>query len=342
MISKNRSADPETESDPFEERSLCSFYRHFHLLGCRVRFESNSAELIQLVDAAYAGLPRHALKASQPEVRVKLIHSPTPSATRRSEPPPLEMYSAAGLLGGATARSDFMLVSQRDRSAIVKISQKMLQSPYHTRYELIEFAVFTLVCRVQHMVPLHSACVSIRGRAVLLLGPSGAGKSTVALHCLMQGMDFVSEDSVFVVPNKLLVTGVPNFLHIRVDSLSWLAATPEVAALRKSPIITRRSGVKKLEIDLRGKTFRLAPRAPAISAVVFLSPKNSNANSLLDTMSSSELINRLERTQAYSAAQPEWRAFSKAVAKVPAYELFRGRHPLDAVESLRSLLKKAR
>ena len=104
----------------------------------------------------------------------------------------------------------------------------MLRFPYHTRYELIEFAVFTLASRVQGLVPLHGACVGRAGSGVLLLGPSGAGKSTVTLQCLIEGLGFLAEDSVFVVPDTLLATGVSNFLHVRADSLRWIAQRSSV------------------------------------------------------------------------------------------------------------------
>jgi hypothetical protein len=58
----------------------------------------------------------------------------------------------------------------------------MLRFPYHARYELIEFAVFTLAARAQGLVPLHAACVGEEGRGLLLMGESGAGKSTASLH----------------------------------------------------------------------------------------------------------------------------------------------------------------
>jgi len=98
----------------------------------------------------------------------------------------------------------------------------MRRFPYHTRYELIEFAVFTLAARVQSLVSLHAACVGHGGRGVLLLGPSGSGKSTVALQCLLQGLDFVAEDSVFVETGSMLTTGIANFMHVRSDSLRWV------------------------------------------------------------------------------------------------------------------------
>ena len=91
------------------------------------------------------------------------------------------------------------------------VTPRMLRFPYHTRYELIEFAVFTLAARVQRLVALHGACVGRAGRGVLLLGPSGAGKSTVTLQCLIEGLGILSEDSVFVTPDTLLATGVSNF-----------------------------------------------------------------------------------------------------------------------------------
>ena len=54
------------------------------------------------------------------------------------------------------------------------------------RYEMLEFAVFTLASRVQGVVPLHAACIGRRGRGLLLMGDSGAGKSTAALLGLAQ------------------------------------------------------------------------------------------------------------------------------------------------------------
>ncbi len=54
------------------------------------------------------------------------------------------MISGAGFLGGATHGSNFVVLSPQERSALVGISPQMLRFPYHTRYELIEFAVFTL------------------------------------------------------------------------------------------------------------------------------------------------------------------------------------------------------
>jgi hypothetical protein len=170
------------------------------------------------------------------------------------------------------------------------------------------------------------------------MGPSGAGKSTVTLHCLLQGFDFLSEDSVFVTPDTMLATGIANFLHVRSDSLRWLERTRDVAAIRKSPVIRRRSGVRKFEVNLRRGDYRLAPSPLKVAAVVFLSAQNAGARPLLKPLSKSGLLARLAATQGYAANQPEWNTFSKSVSKLDAFELRRGHHPLEAVEALRSLL----
>jgi hypothetical protein len=252
------------------------------------------------------------------------------------------MLSTAGFLGGATDSSDFVVVSPRERAALVVVSPKMVRFPYHTRYELIEFAVFTLAARTQGLVPLHAACVGRGGHGVLLMGSSGAGKSTVALQCLLQGLDFLSEDAVFVAPDTLRATGIANFLHVRADSLRWIERDSDAAPIRNSPVIRRRSGVKKFELDLRHGGYRLAASPLRIGAVVFLSAQKSHDGPLLRPLLKSTLLARLTSAQSYAASQPEWATFAGRLSELGGFELRRGRHPLEAVEALQSILTRRR
>jgi len=338
---------PDLLSDPFGERSPTLAGKPLQLLGGRFRFDSNSPALLRLVDSAYAGLPPHRLSAAVPDFRVRLVLTAPlkgyeSAGGRHSfsgwQPPPLAMLQGAGLLGGATVSSNVVVLSPREGAALVVVSPQMLRFPYHTRYELIEFAVFTLAARAQRLIPLHAACIGQGGRGILLMGASGAGKSTVSLHCLLDGLDFLSEDSVFVAPEKMLATGIANFLHVRADSLRWLGRSREAAAIRKSPVIRRRSGVKKFEVDLRSARFQLAKSPLKIVAVVFLSSQSADARPLLKSLSKSALLAKLAAAQAYGANQPQWRAFSRNASRLDAFEMRRGGHPLEAVEALRSLL----
>jgi hypothetical protein len=338
-MSRNPIVLPDVLEDPFGERSATLVRRRAAILGARFTFESASPELMRLVDLAYAGLPRHRLTARPPRLRVGLLLGPEARVRRRRcEPPSLDMVSGAGHLGGATAGSNFVMVSAEARAAVVAVSASMLRFPYHTRYELIEFAVFTLAARAQGLVSLHAACIAAAGRGILLMGASGSGKSTITLQCLKAGFEMVSEDSVFVAPRSMLATGVANFLHVKSDSLRWLDRAQDAAAMRQSAVIRRRSGVAKYEIDLRGGGFRLAAAPPKVAAIVFLSPRPSVRDSLLERLSRQDLRSRLTAHQAYAAHQPVWSAFCRHAARIPAYELCRGRHPLEAVEPLRALL----
>jgi len=331
---------PDLHSDPFGERSSRLVGKSLQLLGATVHFASNSRELMGLVDSAYAGLPRHRLSSAARTLRVNLLLASGVGRFSRAEPPPVMMISGSGLLGGATDMSNFVVISPDERAALVLVSPQMLRFPYHTRYELLEFAVFTLAARAQKLVPLHGACVGHGGRGILLIGPSGSGKSTVALHCLLDGFEFLSEDSVFVSPDTMLATGVANFVHIRADSLRWLGRSRAVDAIRKSPVIRRRSGVKKFELDLRRDGFRLAKSPLKIVGAVILSPESAGNRPLLKPISRSALLSNLADTQAYAANQSQWREFSRNATGLEAFELRRGRHPREAVDALRSFLAR--
>jgi hypothetical protein len=327
-------------ADPFGEQSQMLARKRLHVLGGRFLFESNSRELLRLVDLAYAGLPRHRLSASTPDLTVRLWLRPVKPRHRRArtEPPPLQMLSGAGYLAGDTDSSNFIVMSPAERTALLAFSRPLLRFPYHTRYEFIEFAVFTLAARSQGLVPLHAACVGRRGRGILLMGESGAGKSTVTLQCLLRGLEILAEDSVFIAPQKLLATGVANFLHVRSDSLRWLERPEDAAAIRESPVIRRRSGVRKFEVDLRQGDFRLAPGPFKIVAIVFLTAQSAGRRRLLEPLSKTNLSARLAAAQAYALHQPEWGTFERRLSGVAAYQLRRGRHPLEAADTLATLL----
>jgi hypothetical protein len=346
MNVKNHRVDPGIEPDPYGEKATARYRRTFGLLGARFRFETNSQELVKLLEAAYAGLPTHRFSRKPKNFQIQLVltgraHGAARQAERRRQPPPIAMLNGPGFLGGATPTSTFAVLSTKERTGLVCASSDMLRFPYHLRYEVIEFAVFTLACRAQGLVPLHAACVGLQGRGILLMGPSGAGKSTISLQSLQEGFDFLAEDSVFVAPTSMRATGTSNFLHVRGDSLSWLEQSRLRSVIASSPVIRRRSGIEKFEVDLRRKEFKLAQEPLKIAGVVFLSPRRAASGPLLKRLSRSEAAARLKSEQAYGESLPQWRSFSRKILQLGAFELLRGAHPSAGTQALRSLLKSA-
>jgi hypothetical protein len=336
-MGSKKAGPPDISADPFHERTPPVSRTRMQLLGGAFEFDCGSVELRRLVDKAYANLPRHKLSKVPPRIRVSIAHAPSARHRAQADPPRIEMLSGAGLLCGTTRSSDFAVLSSDYRSALVVVSRDMQRFPYHTRYELIEFAVFTLAARAQGLMPLHGACVGQSGRGLLLFGDSGAGKSTASLHCLLRGMDFLAEDAVFVTPDTMRATGIANFLHVRCDSLDSIPAS-SAAVIRRSPIIRRRSGVEKFEIDLRRPQFRLAASPLKVTGIVFISARPARRGVLLTPLRSQETLARFRKAQSYAVNQPGWATFKKRIAAAPAFELRRGRSPEEAADALQALL----
>jgi hypothetical protein len=156
----------------------------------------------------------------------------------------------------------------------------------------------------------------------------------------LRGLDFVSEDSTFATPDTMLATGVANFLHLRCDSLHSLPNSI-ASMIRQSPVIRRRSGVEKFEIDLRTADFRLAASPLKIESVVFISTQAARNDVLLTRLRRAETLERLTTSQPYAAGQPGWSTFRKSIATTAAFELRRGRNPAEAVDALQGLLADA-
>ncbi|MGH8158783.1 MAG: serine kinase [Rhodanobacter sp.] len=259
-----------------------------------------------------------------------------------AEPPPVQMQSGAGWLCGIMDASNYVVLDPGRRRALVVASEDMLGCSYYLRYELIEFAVFTLATRALGLVPLHGACVGWNGRGILLLGTSGSGKSTLTLHSLLQGLDFLAEDAVFVQPEHMLATGVANYLHVQADALRFVDNAEARHWISRAPTIRRRSGVEKLEADLRQGHGRLAAVPLELAGAVFVSSQSADdPDALLSTVPKDEIAARLSADQPYAAGQPGWHRFEQQMMKVGIHELRRGSHPRDGAAALRKLLDKA-
>jgi hypothetical protein len=320
--------------DPFGERRRARYHWRAHLLGAPFRFESEDARLHALVRQAFAALPAHRLQPHAPLLRVRLALLPDKPARGV---PPVATRAAPGLLLGAAAGSALLAVAPREHSALLAVPEHLLASAYHLRYELLEFAVYLLAARAQKLVPLHAGCVARAGRGVLLVGASGAGKSTLTLQCLSAGMDFLAEDSVLIEPRSLRATGLASFLHLRADSLRFVDART-AGTLRAAPVIRRRSGIRKYEVDLRLAPYRLIAAPPRIVATVLLMPTPPAARCRLRALGGRALSAAMHREQPYARGQPRWRDFLRRITRLPAFALYRGRHPQQSVAALEALL----
>ncbi len=326
--------------DPFAERRRPRWRRRHLVLGARIDFECETAALAAAVDDAYADLPVTRRRRDLPGYRVCLRYMADGTADFRGTPPPPRFSSGGGLISATIDASNYSVVAPALRGGLVVASPAMLARPHELRCELLEFAVFTLVARSQPVLPLHAACVGVGDRAVLLLGESGAGKSTATVQCMLAGLGVLAEDVVFVDPRRLTVTGVPNYIHLRLETPRLLPA--QIARrIRRAPVIERRhSGVRKYEVDLRSTT-RCELRLPArLVAVAVLSRRRARRDgSLLQRLSARELLRTLDRDQPYAASRPFWRELRASLRRLPLFRLERGVAAADTAAALATLLR---
>lgn len=309
-------------------------------MGARFRFRSDSEALLALVDAAYGGHAPHRFAGKGPAIEVALYLSPD-RVGRASAPVASSAPLETEPLCASIDDRNYVLVWPSQRRARVVASADMLEWPYHLRYELIEFAVFILAARSQALVPLHAACVGHGGRGILLLGASGAGKSTFVLHGMLQGLEVLAEDAVFVRPEGLLATGVATFLHVHADALEGVDDDGARQWIAGSPVIRRRSGVEKFEVDLRKapRPVRLAAAPLKVVGTVVLSGRRSpRSGASLVPAARDEVVSCLAAGQGYAMTQPGWRRFERDITRSAVYHLHRGRHPGSAVDAVRRLL----
>lgn len=330
-------ADPRQIADPFGERAALPLNRSHGVLGARVEFRSHSEALLALADEAYLGLPQATAGGPLLSIELRLAEG---GCRFGSEPPAARMLGGAGLLGAAMDADNLALVNVEAGRALVQATRALLAFPYHLRYELIEFAAYTLACRSRALVPLHAGCVGSQGLGALLVGASGAGKSTLALHAMAQGLDFLTEDASFVEPQTLQVSGVANYLHLRLDALRWIDDAAVRDRIAAAPVIRRRSGVEKHELDLRGGWAPLAAEPLKLAHLVFASPETGADNALLRPLAADELIKRLHISQPYAAGQSGWAAFVRGCEQLHGWELRRGSHPRTGALALKKLLMK--
>jgi hypothetical protein len=327
--------------DPFGELGPVRHRKTVSALGARIDIESNHAGLLGLAADAFAGLPVHRLGAPL-HLRLVLKCCGGGPDRRWRNPPLPRLASGGGILTSSFDAANFAVVAPDSRLAFVNVSPQALRFEYHVRYELIEFAVITLAARARRLVPLHAACVGRRGRGLLLLGGSGAGKSTMCLAAALAGIELLSEDSVFVTPDRMLAAGLPNYLHVRRDGLRFVDDRPTRSALKAAPTIRRRSGVRKLELDLREGALPVSRRALRIAAVVVLSARRRKSGALLRRLRRADVLSSLRGSQAYARQQPGWGRFERKVGQLPGYVLFRGSHPREGASELRAVLDSAR
>jgi hypothetical protein len=218
------------------------------ILGIPVRFESNSAAVLEGIEAWF-GMWR-ALAAS-PDlvalqgVRVRLIvhdgteGGPSPAAvTCRIPDPDRLILRTPGSVG---------IADLRRRDAIAYLTPALLADPSHLSHGMIHGLTLTLVTTCDRR-PVHASGVTCGRTALLLAAPPGTGKSTLAYQAHRSGLHVLADDATYVqVEPELRVWGLPGRLLLPPEACAHF---PELAGRAPTWLA---NGDRKVVVDLSGE-----------------------------------------------------------------------------------------
>ncbi|MCH7474612.1 MAG: hypothetical protein IIA27_08050 [Gemmatimonadetes bacterium] len=189
------------------------------VIGIPVRFESNSRQVIDVVNASFGvwkQLERHPELIAAERARVRLfVHegqedaAPHAKVAYRCPDPDRLLFATHGSFG----------VAEADRlEAYAFVTPDLVADTAHFQYSVLEALTLMLVTgRDRH--PIHAATVARAGAAILLVGPTSTGKSTLAYAAALRGLTVLGEDVAYVqLEPDFRVWALPGRLHLPPDA----------------------------------------------------------------------------------------------------------------------------
>ena len=291
------------------------------VLGISTRFETNSGEVLEIVEEAF-GFWR-ALEASEPY-----------EARGGGDPLRIRVFVVAGTEGDipagghAAIRShcpdDARVVFESPGSvaasdplrgtAIAQVTAGLVADRMHFRTEMLEAVTLALLSHFDRH-PLHAAAVARGGRAALLAAPSGTGKSTIAHLCHTAGLELLGDDHVRVQLEPLVrIWGWPSRVRLLASD-----------AVSKT-VIDVRAGVSAARLVACDFTVCVLSRDGGPAALVPLEPA-ALARALEEQLS-----------PGFDRFPTRWPAVARALVARPGWRLNLSGDPRDALSFVHEVL----
>ena len=303
-------------------------YGRYLASGIFLRIETNSESILSIASANFessVGLN------VENEVRLRLW---VEDAQDSPETRPFFRGLGHLVFSGYGERSS-LLIDVASRRGAGRFTQSLSQnSPY---WKTVVFpSLLAIVAPSAGLTSLHSACVSAKGRGLLLVGGAASGKSTLSLALAQTGLDFLSDDRILVGEKNgnLRAWGLSREMKQRADAVSHFPA------LRDENLTDRWNGERVFRFDpaeLFGVT-RAESCEP--SWIVFLE-RQAEPAFVLEEIQAEEAINLLQRDlhQEMREAAERQRVTLQALSKKTCYRLRHGGDPHTVARALRQLFQ---
>jgi hypothetical protein len=237
--------------------------RRFFPYGFAVDVHTNCCTVLEILDELWGYFPE---RFEQKPIRCEIFVTPTTDTTCPPEP---RYHLRPPFCTTTCDRDNFSIVDIERGTVFTQVTQAALRHRLFAGYFLLPTAVACICTR--YVTPVHGACVSWKGRGILLCGDSGAGKSTLAYACALNGWSYTTDDASLLLHQERgqLVIGNSNKVRLRPESAAFF---PEIANLEITP---RATGKPSIELPTRSiEEFTPAPVAE-VRYVVYLNRKHA-------------------------------------------------------------------
>jgi hypothetical protein len=338
-------ARPDWPRDPlryFDEFPLRAI---FYPSGVPMEISTNSQAVIDAARHSWGPFPK-ILDVDPIHVRIGVSES-----KRIDLPPAPAILGQRGLISIVGDAENFATCDITAGFSFGWVTPATVADRAFFRYHFLELMAGLLFSPPNFGV-VHSGCVSMNGRGVLLCGHSRAGKSTLSFACAQRGWTFIADDAVLTIrrnPGRRVI-GQPLLVRLRPD------APAHFPQLENRAVILRQNGEFGFEIPTAELPDITTAFTCEIDHVVFLNrdrsssatisplPKDSARkwmNDVLDitfTSSANVAGNRTEMFLADPRAREEQKESIEALLSGGIHELYYS--DLDpAIDCLESIVR---
>lgn len=301
-MSSNRVNRPLTPA-PNMHRAEISARAWFDLGGYPLLVESNHSGVLECAQEAFLALDA-APEPVDSQVRIRLLAHGRDEGEPLFDPvssPPARYQDHDGLFSIVINRGNYAFGDLKGGCGFGYVTEELLADCAYLRWYLLEALAQSLLMHHHQLLPIHASCVVQDGAAVLIAGASGQGKSTLALSCVQQGLQFLSDDVVFLdcASDPLQAVGLARFARL---------AAPDDAS---DPAASGHSGRRlylndswKLEVRLDEAYPNSTVSRATLKHIVLLAASRS-ASAVLSPIDPTVLKNGLDFLWSYETQPPE-------------------------------------
>lgn len=300
----------------------------FYPLGYSIEIITNDTEVLEAATESFGHI-RACRAQTTLQVRIGISDDGLYRVLR--EPTRREYNHLYSLVADAENQA---LIDFKTYTTFAWLTKSALRNRLYFRYNFLEKIVYLLL-GASVVTDLHAACVSRRGKGILLCGNSGAGKSTLAYACARAGWTYTSDDTSYLVNDASSPRVIGHAHRVRFRPAAK-ALFPE---LEQYAITPRMEGKPSIEVPVSDLPVASAKNDVAVHFVVYLN-RLAEGGAHLVLLPQGTAVTQM-REELYSAGEirTHHERMLEVFSSTPTYEL-RYRNLCDGIDLLESLVRQ--